>query len=89
MYFRKIDEGGLVFLLVTQVDNYVYTGTPSEITAYEKFLQKEFEVGELERGTFSIHGCEINQHEDFLVAITQCQKLKGIPNHVPRSIPDN
>lgn len=71
LYFKKSSEGNLVFLLVTQVDNYIYCGLEQEITEFESFLRAEFDVGELDRKEFTVMGCEIVQDETKTIALTQ------------------
>lgn len=44
-----LDESPILFVLVSQVDNYIYTGTIEEIQSFENVLQSEFQVGELKR----------------------------------------
>ncbi len=88
LYYRRNDTGALSFVLVAQVDNYVYAGTPSEITAFESFLQEEFHVGELEHGRFVVYGCEIEQHTDMSATVRQRAKLAEVPTQLPRSVAD-
>lgn len=57
LYDRRNEDNMLSFLLVTQVDNYIYCGTSSETSSFEKFIRAEFRVGELEHSKFSLYGC--------------------------------
>lgn len=70
LYFKR-HEGNLVFILVAQVDNYVYAGIEAEIVSFEKFLQDRFRVGALDRGRFEVMGCEIDQSLNGTAILTQ------------------
>lgn len=78
LYYKNSSSGQLVFLLVTQVDNYIYGGQESEIYSFEKFLQQEFHIGELDRGTFAAMGAEIVQRVDHSIRLTQVTKMDDI-----------
>ncbi len=77
LYFRRAQTGELCFVLICQVDNYIYAGRPDQIVAFKAFLQTEFEVGELCRQQFNVYGCEFDQHKDKSVTITQQKRLGG------------
>lgn len=44
LYYRQDSAGSLIFVLNTQVDNYIYTGTEKELELFETFLQHRFDV---------------------------------------------
>lgn len=71
---QKNPDNTLSFILVAQVDNYVYAGEHDELIAFEQFLQKRFEVGTLDRHHFSVLGCEI--HETHTGSITLHQRAQ-------------
>jgi len=48
LYYSKDSAGQLAFVMVAQVDNYIYAGDPSHLEKFERFLRKEFDVGELD-----------------------------------------
>ena len=54
LYYRLNDYGDPSFLLVPEVDNYIYCGTESEIKWFEKFLHEEYQLSEFEQNTFQI-----------------------------------
>ncbi len=78
MNFRHAQEGNLVFVLICQVDNYIYAGEPHEMFAFERFLQEEFDVGELRHNDFTVYGCEFVQHENKSVTLAQSKRLRDL-----------
>ncbi len=54
LYFRKTPAGDLCFVLICQADNYVYAGETKQIREFEKFLQSEFDVGELRNSVSTV-----------------------------------
>lgn len=70
-YFKKSADNSLVFVLAVQVDNYLYTRTDVDISLFKTFLQDHFKIGSLERDSFPLLGCELTQHMDKSVTITQ------------------
>ncbi len=77
LYFRKSPTGDLCFVLICQVDNYVYAGESKHVKEFEKFLQSEFDVGELCRNSFMVYGSEFCQHSDKSVTLTPAQETAG------------
>ena len=77
LYYRK-NGSELVFLLVTQVDNYIYCGTNDEIKRFENFLQAEFDIGELKHKSFTLYGCEIHQSTDMSITLSQQAKIESL-----------
>ena len=61
LYYKHDNNRNLKFLLVIQVDNYIYTGAPKEMQTFEEFLQNEFQVDELKQDSFSIFGSKLNK----------------------------
>jgi len=86
LYYSKDSAGQLVFVMVAQVDNYIYAGDPSHLEKFESFLHKEFDVGELERQSFKVFGCEINQIEDRSITISQNSKISEVPDTLYREL---
>lgn len=74
----KKDREKLCFLLLTQVENYINRGTDKEITSFENFLLKEFDIGELDRHDFTVMGTEITQIINKSIGLTQKMKLDAI-----------
>lgn len=71
LYYHKTEEGQLDFILVFQVDIYLYSGTNIELTRFENFLRSYFKIGTLERESFSVLGCELAQEKDGSITISQ------------------
>jgi len=84
LYYSKNKEGNLSFLMVAQVDNYIYAGDQDNLKKFETFLHSEFDVGELEHESFKVFGCEINQMENYSITITQNAKMLELPNKLYR-----
>ena len=63
--------GVLEFILVVQVDNYIYCVEKERTDEFEDFLQTKFTVGELERDNFSVIGCEIQTLDDKSISMNQ------------------
>eukprot|EP00171_Calliarthron_tuberculosum_P023073 IDg23073t1 len=86
MYYEKDSNGLLCFLLVAQVDNYVYAGNEGRMKRFERLLSAEFAIGELKRGSFGLYGCEISQDATMGITMTQLGKHALLP-HVIGSLP--
>jgi len=86
LYYSKNNQGQLKFIMVAQVDNYIYAGDKSNLEKFEAFLHEEFDVGELERQSFNVFGCEINQAENYSITITQDLKTSEIPDNLYRDL---
>lgn len=82
LYYRKEESGSLSFVLATQVDNYIYAGTQDEVSKFEKFLQKRFEIGTLDRHNFTVMGCEIGQTPAGTITLTQRARLEAIDGDI-------
>lgn len=65
LYYWKYLHGLLNFILVTQVDNYVYAGTHQGIEGFEALLQMEFDISEHKKSNFELFGCEVLQKKSF------------------------
>lgn len=79
LYFKKqTTSWWLEFLLATQVDNYIYCGSPDAMSLFETFLQKNFDVRKPDRHWFIAVGCEIDQSLDRSIIITQSTKTDNI-----------
>jgi len=85
LYFRIDPSAGLSFVMVSQVDNYIYCGTPEELDAFEAFLTSEFQVGELKRNNYDVMGCEIRRTKDGQCQITQSLKMGELSDTPLRS----
>lgn len=77
LYYAQVD-GILAFVLVAQVDNYIYAGMDAQMRSFESFLQNRFLVGALDRRCFSVMGCELNQNVDGTIILTQQSRLTDI-----------
>jgi len=78
LYYSKNDSGMLDFLLVTQVDDYIYTGETAQVEDFEKFLRSEYDVGSLSHKTFNVMGAEVSQDDGFNIRLTIDSKLQTI-----------
>lgn len=65
-------------MLVVQVDNYLYSGTTEEHSRFESFLHSYFKIGTLERKSFSVLGCELDQSSDGSISLTQLARSTHI-----------
>ena len=59
------------------------------MTAFERFLKSELRIGEHERNTFNVYGCEVTQYDDKSISITQDSKLDEFPTTMKRSVEDD
>lgn len=64
----------LDFFLVTQVDIYLYFGSPERMASFEPSLEMEFDVGEIDRHVFLGLGCETGQLPAGCISVTQAAK---------------
>lgn len=71
LYYHRKPYGTLSFILVAQVDNYIFAGDNDEIESFEKFLQDRLPGGALDLQCFSVMGCDIEQYFAGSVALTQ------------------
>lgn len=78
LYFHKSDNGDLDFLLVVQVDNYLYCGDEAELANFEKFLQAHFRIGSLAQDSYLVLGCELVQANDGSIRIMQKARTASI-----------
>lgn len=69
--FKRFARQERDFILVTQVINYLHYGSPDIMTLFEAFLPKEFDIGELNRHTFSALGSEIGRLSEGSITVTQ------------------
>lgn len=69
LYYHKNASGNLDFVLVVQVDNYLYCGEELELSRFEDFLQGHFKMGSLELDAFPFLGCELVQMPDCTITI--------------------
>eukprot|EP00171_Calliarthron_tuberculosum_P023568 IDg23568t1 len=89
VYYWKNERENLIFMLVSQVDNYIYCGEQAEMCKFEVMLEGKFHVGERTRRKFTVYGCEISQHRDKSITVTQRAKLAQIRDtvdHAPLTI---
>ena len=82
LYYKQDASHSLTFLLVTQVDNYIYTGTENEISSFESFLQDHFKVGTLEKTNLNVMGTEITQSPSGTITLTQSIRQNGIDENI-------
>ena len=78
LYYSKSDDNQLDFVLVVQVDNYIYSGTAQSIASFESFLNNKFHIGELKHKSFKLYGSEITQLDDGSITLTQNAKLSDL-----------
>eukprot|EP00171_Calliarthron_tuberculosum_P003113 IDg3113t1 len=76
----RMKSNNLIFVVLIQVDNYIYAGIETEISSFEHSLCAEFDVGEEEHGNFLVYGCEIEQSYEFSITMTQLQKIQELPD---------
>lgn len=60
-YFETVEDGKLSFVLVVQVDNYIYAGDEEEVARLKTFLRHNFGVGKLHVHKISEMGFELEQ----------------------------
>lgn len=70
LYFKRSATQKLDFILVAQVDNYLYCGSSEMMVFFETFFQKKFDVGEPNRNTFLAPGCKIDKLLDGFITVT-------------------
>lgn len=76
LYFRAVD--GEMLLLVVQVDDFLYAGTPALSSSFETFLKGQFSIGSLESDEFDIMGAHLKQSPSGTVTIDASNKLMAI-----------
>lgn len=82
LYYKKNDTHTTTFILVAQVDNYIYAGTETEIYSFETFLQERFKIGTIEKGLLNVMGTEISQAKDGTISLTQSTKIQSIDEEI-------
>ena len=80
LYYHKDAHENLKLLVLVQVDNYIYTGVEDQMLLFESFLQSCFNIGSVERGSFHVYGCEIEQDSQGSIKLSQKSKLSEIAN---------
>lgn len=75
MYYTDDKNGDLAFILATQMDEYLYTGSLERMQRIEHFLKDTFQVCSLSRLHLSLMECAISRHEDGSVTLSQSAKL--------------
>lgn len=84
LYYMRRGESAL--MLVVQVDDYIYTGTPDSIQNFESFLQSQFLVGTLEAHKFDVMGAHLDQNDKGTITLNANHKLSAIePVDLPLS----
>ena len=78
-YYSKRNQD-LAFLLVTQVDNYIYTGRRDIVKRFEIFMQKRFTMGECLHNNFSVYDCDISQNSKG-IRVSQIQRLQRLSGY--------
>ena len=80
LYFSRDKNENLDFLVVVQVDNYVYTGTVERMNQFEQYLRAIFDVGECRRNNFNIYGASVSRLTDGTIILSQNEKIKELGN---------
>ena len=75
--YYAMDETGLAFLVVVQVDNYIYSGTTIWVEKFESFMKRRFHIGECLHGDFEVYGCRVSQTADKIV-VSQKDRLLAL-----------
>lgn len=78
MYYSKDDKGWINFVLVVQVGDYLYAGTPKRIESFEVFLKRTFKVSKLTRSNLSLMVFDITQNAYYSIQLSQVQKLDDV-----------
>lgn len=78
LYYSTNTDGILDFVLVVQVDDYLYGGTPERMESFEGFLKDTFTVSKLARSNLSLMGCDITQHSDYSITLSQSKKMADL-----------
>lgn len=76
LYLRTSENGTL--LLVVQVDDYLYAGSPQLASDFEKFLHDQFQIGSMEHTSFTIMGAHLTQDDSGKITINAKEKLSQI-----------
>lgn len=77
LYFRKPGKESLI--LVVQVHDYLYAGTPSLSAQFESLLQTKIHIVALEANGFHIKGVHLVQDDTGAITIEAVEKLLNIP----------
>ena len=80
-FYCKVEQGIVKLVVVTQVDNYVFTGEESYIANFESFMSRRFTVGESARRSFSVYGCEISQFDSGAILLSQEHRLANLATY--------
>ena len=80
LYFSRDRNKNLDFLVVVQVDNYVYTGTVQRMENFGLYLKIAFDVGECRQNNFDIYGASVSRLKNGTVVLNQEEKIKEITN---------
>lgn len=75
LYYAHIANGNLEFMLATQVDEYLYTGTEERMKALEQFLKASFEVTKLARSNRALMGCVITRSDDGSIKMSETETM--------------
>lgn len=78
LYYSTDDNRKIDFLLVVQVDDYVYTGTEDRMNACQTFLSATFEIVTFGCGSFSVMGCTITQREYFSIVVSDDKEMMDL-----------
>lgn len=74
LYYSLDERGESEFMLVTQVDDYQYTGSEKSMVEFEKYLKERLGVGTLTLSQLPLMGCVITRHKDGTVKLSQSEK---------------
>ena len=86
-YFALDADERLCFALAVQVDDYIYCGTPSQMTRFEAFLREIFDVGKFIRRNLDVMGCSIRQNGEYEIVLSQSKMLDDLaPDDMLQSI---
>lgn len=69
LYHAKDNNVDRVFILATQVEDYLYTGTEKRMQAFKSFLKDTLKVRKIARSHVLLMGCDIQSHEEGSVTL--------------------
>lgn len=76
LYLRT--SGSSTLILVVQVDDYLYAGSPELASNFEEFLHQQFQIGSMEGNSFTIMGARLEQTQTGRITIDASEKLDQI-----------
>ena len=67
-----------MLVVLTQVDNYIYTGEKDAMKGFENYLSSRFQVGEKLRQNYTVYGTEISTDEHGVITLSQEKQLSNM-----------